>query len=157
MSRLSLGRCDVSRHSLLTGSGHGSPDSEAEAILWKICGMATALFKVIGMVAILQRFSVLAALLWSVSELAAILLQGSGVEVTTGELFSSSTFPTVKGEPLSCNARSILYSNESHVPVQENPQHSPQWTVYLGGETSSSLLHPFLVKSSVMNCSKTRR
>ncbi len=29
------------------------------------------------------------------------------------------------------------------MPVRENPQHSPQWNVYLGGETSSSLLDPF--------------
>ncbi len=36
------------------------------------------------------------------------------------------------------------------MPVRENPQHSPQWNVYLGGETSSSLLDQFLAKSSVM-------
>ncbi len=30
------------------------------------------------------------------------------------------------------------------MPVQENPQHNPQWNVYLGGETSSSLLDQFL-------------
>ncbi len=36
------------------------------------------------------------------------------------------------------------------MPVRENPQHSPQWNVYLDEETSSSLLDPFLVKSSVM-------
>ncbi len=36
------------------------------------------------------------------------------------------------------------------MPVRENPQHSPQWNVSLGGETSSSLLDPFLAKSSVM-------
>ncbi len=35
------------------------------------------------------------------------------------------------------------------MPVRENPQHSPQWNVSLGGETSSSLLDPFLAKSSV--------
>ncbi len=41
------------------------------------------------------------------SEAAAILWQGSWLEVITGALFSFSTIPTVKGEPLSCSAISI--------------------------------------------------
>ncbi len=103
------------------------------------------------------------------------------MEVTTGELFSSSATPTVKGEPLSCNAMSLYFSNvqvasyscmielsgsdkpprkisssrfhrtESGVPVLENLQHSPQWTLYLGGVAVAStlLLDPSLAKSSV--------
>ncbi len=96
-----------------------------------------------------------------------------------GEWFSSSATPTVKGEPLSFKARSLYsssvqvascsgmielsgsdkpprkniirhISSSSGVPVPESLQHIPQWTLYLGGVTSSLLLDSSLAKSSVM-------
>ncbi len=35
------------------------------------------------------------------------------------------------------------------MPVRESPQHSPQWTLYLGRVTSTLLLDSSLAKSSV--------
>ncbi len=40
---------------------------------------------------------------------------------------------------------------ESGVPVQGSPRHSPQWTLYPGGVTSTLLLDSSLAKSSVTN------
>ncbi len=56
----------------------------------------------------------------------------------------------VQINPLEKISSGIFHRAESGVPVPESLQHIPQWTLYLGGVTSSLLLDSSLAKSSVM-------